>query len=195
MKTSQTHHFLATIYKIWIMRHVSVPEDVAAALLREMGRVGGAKAGKARGGEGAAPKHIPVAATVNRVSVQTTLVPAGDGKYRLTLNTELRKAGGADTGDVIGVELRFDPNSREVDVPAEYLTGIARNAVARKEFERLPPGHKRQLTRFYLKAKSEAARSRAVEKTIEHLRERALLRPPAKKPKPATRKSPRHKTR
>jgi hypothetical protein len=189
MKTSQTHHFLATIYKIWIMRHVSVPDDVAAALVREMRSADGNASRVAKSGKSAMPKHIPVVATVNRVSVQTTLVPAGDGKYRLALNTELRKAGGADTGDVIGVELRFDPYSREVDVPAEYLAGIARNAVAKKEFERLPPGHKRQLARFYLKAKSEGARGRAIEKTIDHLRERALLRPPAKKQKSAARKS------
>jgi Domain of unknown function (DUF1905)/Bacteriocin-protection, YdeI or OmpD-Associated len=190
-----SHRFLATIYKIWIMRHVSVPEDIASALIREMRRADRTAARKVKGAEGAVPKHIPVVATVNRVSVQTTLVPAGDGKYRLAVNTELRKAGGADTGDVIGVELRFDPDSRHVDVPAEYAAGMARNAVARKEFERLPPGHKRQLARFYLKAKSEGARSRAIEKTIEHLRERALLRPPAKKSKPsAERKSSKRKT-
>jgi hypothetical protein len=189
-----SHRFLATIYKIWIMRHVSVPDDVAATLIGEMRRADGSAARKVKDGKGAAPKHIPVVATVSRVSVQTTLVPAGDGKYRLALNSELRKAGGADTGDVIGVELRYDPNSREVDVPAEYLAGIARNEVAKKEFERLPPGHKRQLARFYLKAKSENARSRAIEQTIEHLRERALLRLPAKKPKTAARKSSKRKT-
>jgi hypothetical protein len=187
-------HFLATIYKIWIMRHVSVPDDVAATLIREMRRADGDASQVTKGGKDAAPKHIPVVATVNRVSVQTTLVPAGGGKYRLALSTELRKAGGADTGDVIGVELRFDPNSREVAVPAEYAAGIARNAVARKEFERLPPGHKRQLARFYMKAKSEAARERAIEKTIDHLRERALLRPPKKKPKRATRQSSTRET-
>ncbi len=82
-------HFLATIYKVWIMRHVDVPEDIASALIAQMP---GARSKKS------APKHIPVVATVNRVAVQTTLVPAGAGRYRLTLNTELRKAGRADTG-------------------------------------------------------------------------------------------------
>ena len=184
--------FLATIYKIWIMRHVSVPDDVAAALIGEMRRAeGGASA---RGAAKVAPKHIPVVATVNRVSVQTTLVPAGGGTYRLILNTQLRRAGGTDAGDVIGVELRFDPNSREVDVPGELQAGISRNAVARKEFERLPQGHKRQLARFYLKAKSQAARERALQKTIEHLRERALLRPPAKATRPSSRKSTKRKS-
>ena|ERR1700761_382392 len=188
------HRFLATIYKIWIMRHVSVPDDVAAALVRQMRSADGNASRLAKSDKSAMPKHIPVVATVNRVSVQTTLVPAGRGMYRLALNTELRKAGRADTGDVIGVELQFDPNSRDVDLPAEYAAGISRNAIARQEFERLPPGHKRQLARFYLKAKSEGARNRAIEKTIEHLRERALLRPPVKRPKPSTRKSSKPKT-
>jgi Domain of unknown function (DUF1905)/Bacteriocin-protection, YdeI or OmpD-Associated len=186
---ARSHRFLATIYKIWILRHVSVPDDVASALTADM-----RSADSQEKGAKAAPKHIPVVATVNRLSVQTTLVPAGGGKYRLILNTELRRAGGAEAGDVIGVELRFDPNSREVDVPGELRAGIARNSVARKELERLPPGHKRQLARFYLKAKSESARARAIEKTIEHLRERALLRPPARKRNPAARKSSKRKT-
>lgn len=169
---SKPYHFLATIYKIWVMRHVNVPEDIAAALIAEMRRGAGTGAKKKE----PAPKHIPVVATVNHMSVQTTLVPAGAGHYRLTLNTALRKAGGADTGEVIGVALRFDPNSREVDAPPEYLAALKRNALARKEFDALPPGHRRQLLRFYLQAKSEGARARAMEKTIEHLRERALLR-------------------
>jgi uncharacterized protein DUF1905 len=98
---TRSHRFLATIYKIWIIRHVTVPEDVVAPLMREMHTADRSAGRVATRGKGAAPKHIPVVATVNRVSVQTTLVPAGDGKYRLALNTELRRAGGADTGDVM----------------------------------------------------------------------------------------------
>ena len=30
--------FMATIYKIWMMRHVDVPEDVACALVKEITR-------------------------------------------------------------------------------------------------------------------------------------------------------------
>jgi Bacteriocin-protection, YdeI or OmpD-Associated/Domain of unknown function (DUF1905) len=174
---SRTHHFLATIYKIWVMRHVDVPEDIAKALIDEIHRSSsGSKRAKR-----ATPKHIPVVATVNHFSVQTTLVPAGAGRFRLTLSTPLRKAGAADTGDVIGVTLKFDPNSREVEVPPGYTAALAKNALAKKEFERLPPGHRRQLLSYYLRIKSPAARDRAIEKTIDHLRERALLRPSARK--------------
>ena len=175
--------FLATIYKVWIMRHVDVSEDVAAALIAEMRRVSDAS-NKARS-KATAPKHIPVVATVNRTSVKTTLVPAGAGRYRLTLNTALRKAGRADTGDVIGVTLAYDPNSREIDAPPEYLAALKRNALAKKEFDRLPPGHRRQLFAYYQKAKSEKARAHSIEKIIDHLRERALLGPSSQKSKSA----------
>jgi Bacteriocin-protection, YdeI or OmpD-Associated/Domain of unknown function (DUF1905) len=179
---SRAHSFLATIYKVWIMRHVDVPEDVATSLIAEIRRVGAAKTSART--KGAPPKHIPVIATVNHKSVQTTLVPAGAGHYRLTLNTALRKAGRADTGEVIGVTLTYDPNSREIETPPEYLAALKRNALAKKEFDRLPPGHKRQLLAYYQKTKSDKARTNAIEKTIDHLRERALLRttPAPRKP-------------
>jgi Domain of unknown function (DUF1905)/Bacteriocin-protection, YdeI or OmpD-Associated len=175
--------FLARIYKVWIMRHVDVPEDVAAALIADMRRLSGTKA-KARA-KAATPKHIPVMATVNHTSVKTTLVPAGAGRYRLTLNTALRKAGRADTGDVIGVTLAYDPNSREVDEPPEYLAALKRNDLAKKELDRMPPGHRRQLLAYYQKAKSDKARAHAIERIIDHLRERALLGPSSQKSKSA----------
>jgi len=189
---SRTHNFLATIYKVWIMRHVDVPEGVATALIADMRRAAASGTKSRASAKVAPPKHIPVVATVNRLSVKTTLVPAGAGRYRLTLNTALRKAGRADAGEVIGVTLAYDPNSREIDAPPEYIAGLKRNALAKKEFDRLPPGHKRQMVAYYMKAKSEKARSHAIEKSIEHLRERALLRSPA--PKPArTKATPKNK--
>jgi hypothetical protein len=170
------YHFLAKIYKVWIMRHVDVPDDIAAALIADMRRTA-ARGPKAKATTKlAAPKHIPVVAKVNRLSVKTTLVPASAGRYRLTLNAALRKAGRADTGEVIGVTLAYDPNSREIDAPPEYLAALKRNTLAQKEFDRLPPGHRRQLLAYYLKAKSDKARAHAIEKTIDHLRERVLLR-------------------
>jgi hypothetical protein len=180
--------FLATIYKVWIMRHVDAPDDVAAALIADMRRASGTSA-QARA-KVAAPKHIPVIATVDRTSVKTTLVPAGAGRYRLTLNTALRKAGRADTGEIIGVTLTYDPNSREIDAPPEFLAAIKRNALAKKEFDRMPPGHRRQLLVYYQKAKSEKARAHAIERIIDHLRERAILGPSSQKSK-STQKPPK----
>lgn len=181
--------FLATIYKIWMMRHVDVPVDVADALIAEM-----QAATRLRAGKGAAAgnkrkhlklKHIPVVATVNHCSTRTTLVPAGAGRYRLQLNTALRKAGGADVGDVIGVALQLDTKPRDIAVPAELASTLKQHPRARKEFDQLPPGHRRQLLLYYLRAKSPKARAHVTDRFLDHLHERALLRRPKPKSKPA----------
>jgi hypothetical protein len=173
----QAQKFLATIYKIWMMRHVDVPKDIADALMKQL------RSRRKRGAAGAKtrkqprPKHIPVVATVNHCAARTTLVPAGAGRYRLQINTALRKAaGGADAGDVIGVLLALDTQSRDIALPAELIAILKEHPKARNEFDRLPPGHRRQLLLYYLRAKSSKAREHVMERFIDHLRERVLLR-------------------
>ncbi len=179
-------HFLATIYKIWLMRHVDVPDEIADALIDQL-HASSKKPSKAK--LAAKPKHIPVVATVHHISVRTTLVPAGGGHYRLQLNTALRKAGRADTGDVIGVSLKLDTDSRDVKLPPELARELKKHPLANKEFQRLPPGHRRQLLLYYLRAKSPKARAHTLERFIDHLRERALLGSSSQKSKPAGRRT------
>jgi uncharacterized protein YdeI (YjbR/CyaY-like superfamily) len=62
---------------------------------------------------------------------------------------------------------------------------LKQHAKARKEFDRLPAGHRRQLLLYYLRAKSPKARAHVTERFLDHLHERALLRDPKQKPKPA----------
>jgi hypothetical protein len=174
--------FLATIYKIWMMRHVDVPPDIADALIAQLQSSRDSASSKKR--KAPKPKHIPVVATVNYCSTRTTLVPAGAGRYRLQINTALRKAGGTDAGDVIGVALQLDTAPRDVPVPAELTAVLKQHPKARKEFDGLPPGHRRQLLLYYLRAKSPKARAHVTERFLDHLHERALLRHPNRKSKP-----------
>ena len=54
MAASEPKKFKARMYKIWMMRHVNVPEEIGRALAQEC-------AGKsANRRSGALPKHIPV---------------------------------------------------------------------------------------------------------------------------------------
>jgi hypothetical protein len=181
----QPKKFLATIYKIWMMRHVDVPSEIADALIEQL-ESSKHTAGSPKKSKPPKPKHIPVVATVNHCSARTTLVPAGAGRYRLQINTALRKAGGADAGDVIGVALQLDTAPRDVAVPAELTAVLKQHPKAREEFDRLPPGHRRQLLLYYLRAKSPQARAHVTERFLDHLHERALLRQPRPKPKPVT---------
>jgi Bacteriocin-protection, YdeI or OmpD-Associated/Domain of unknown function (DUF1905) len=156
--------FMATIYKIWLMRHVDVPEEIGRALERESRK----------------KKHIPVVAIVNGERARVTLVPAGGGRYRLHLNTALRTAAGADAGEVVSVELRIDRGSRSLPVPPDLRAGLKRHPKAWRAFQELAPGHRRHFIQWFDSAKSPAARERRLERAVDALLERALLRSPAR---------------
>jgi Bacteriocin-protection, YdeI or OmpD-Associated/Domain of unknown function (DUF1905) len=158
--------FQATIYKIWMMRHVDVPEEICRVLEKESGK----------------KRHIPVIAIVNGWSVKTTIVPAGGRQYRLTLNATLRKAARVDVGDLVGVELRLDRESREIPLPEELREVLKEFPKARRAFRDLPPGHRRQLLLYFSRAKSQRARERSASKIVDHLLERAMLSSKRKRP-------------
>jgi hypothetical protein len=168
---SKSKRFPATIYKIWMLRYVDVPEKVSAALAKARG----SPPGKAR--KRAKPSHVPVIAIVDGRSARTSMVSAGAGRYRLPLNTALRKAARADAGDVVSVELRLDRASRSLPVPPDLRAALQKHATARRTFEKLPPGLRRQFLLWFGAAKSPEARTRRLERAIDHLLERALLRP------------------
>lgn len=155
---SNGRQFTATVYQIWLMRHVDVPKEIGDLLEKESGK-----------------KHIPVVAVVNGKSARTTLVPAGGGRFRLHLNRALRKAAGADAGDLVSVELRMDRASRERPVPLDLSAGLKRHPKAWRAFQGLAPGHRRHFIQWFDSAKSPAARERRLDRAIDVLLERALL--------------------
>src|ERR1700722_12830621 len=103
-KAKATHRFVATIYKLWMMRHEDVPDEVARELAKEVA-VGGTSESSRHGARWSKKnrpvrtKYIPVFATVNGQEARVTLVPAGGGRYRVQLNPAWRKAARADAGE------------------------------------------------------------------------------------------------
>jgi hypothetical protein len=181
MKSAQSKPlwFMGRIYRIWLMRHVNVPDEVARELQRRMANGGrrNATLGRAAKNRGSGlAKYIPVVAIVNGKSAQTTLVPAGGGRFRMQVNTALRKAARVDEGEVVSVKLRLDRSSRELPVPADLRAGLKQHRKAERAFKDLGPGHRRHLIQWFDAAKSVEARKRRLERAIDHLLERALLR-------------------
>jgi Bacteriocin-protection, YdeI or OmpD-Associated/Domain of unknown function (DUF1905) len=119
------------------------------------------------------PKYIPVVAVVNGKLARTTLVPAGGGRFRMAINTALRKAAGADRGDLVGVELRLDRESRELPLPRDLEVGLKQHPKAWRAFQALPPGHRRQFIQWFDSAKSAEARGRRLNRAVDALLERA----------------------
>ncbi|HEV2206866.1 MAG TPA: YdeI/OmpD-associated family protein [Candidatus Acidoferrales bacterium] len=166
------YRFQAIIYRIWMMRHVNVPNEIARRLQKQLlAQRSAAQSSKPDA------KYIPVLAVVNGARARTTLVPAGAGRFRMQINTALRKAAGADVGELVGVELRLDLESRELPVPSDLRVGLRQHPKAWKAFEALAPGHRRHFIAWFDSAKSEAARGRRLARAIDVLLERAMLGP------------------
>jgi len=165
--------FLATIYKIWMLRYVDVPEDAGLALAKQYAATKPAN----RSGKKALPKHIPVVATSNNRSTRTTLVPAGAGRYRLQVNAILRKAARADIGEVIGISLKIDLASRDLPVPPELEAALKSRPRLKKEFDRLTVAGRMQFLRWF-SAKSPEVRKKRLPRALEILTERAVFRKP-----------------
>jgi len=147
------HEFVAVIYKIGILRCVSVPEDVAAHF--------------------APGRAVPVVITVAGRTARTTLLPAGGGGFRLYLDGAMRKAAGADSGDPVGIALRPDRASREMPAPRDLARALARVPAAQREYHAATAAMRREILRYIEKAKARATCERRVVHCVRLLAERA----------------------
>ena len=182
MKTnskSKERRFVGTIYKLWMMRHLDVPDDVARSLAKEL--VESQKKNRATRGARSKgkpstvrTKYIPAVATVNGQEARVTLVPAGGGRYRIQINTALRKAAGADAGNEVSVTLRLDRKSREPVVPADLRAALKENLEARKVFEKLTTGHRRHIVVWFDSARGVDTRIRRLGFVVDFLLKHAL---------------------
>lgn len=150
----RTHRFVGVIYKVGILRCVSVPEEICARLRRGH------------------PRTVPVVATVAGQSLRTTLLPAAGGNYRLFLNRAMRKAAGVDAGDPIGVSLRLDRASREMPVPDDFAAALSRAPDARRYFVEGTTALRREVLRYIEQAKAPATRVRRIGNCIRVLAQR-----------------------
>jgi hypothetical protein len=157
-----------------MMRHVDVPDEVARSLAKELAEGDKEKRHMRGGRSNEEPKmvrtrYIPVLATVSGQEARVTLVPAGGGRYRMQLNTALRKAARADAGDEVSVTLRLDRESREPTVPADLRAALKENPEAQKVFEKLSTGHRRHIVDWFDSARGTDTRIRRLGFTLDFL--------------------------
>lgn len=100
------------------------------------------------------------------------LMPAGDGSFYLYLHGSVRKASGTKVGDTVRVEVAFDKdyhNGPLHDMPAWFGSALAKDKVARANWDRLPPSRQKEILRYFSWLKSEEAKARNVEKALHVL--------------------------
>ncbi len=153
--SARTHRFVAVIYRVGILRCVTVPEEIGAQLKHDGART------------------LPVLTTVAGQTLRTTLLPAAGGSYRLFLNRAMREAAGADAGDPIGISLRLDRASREMPVPDDFAVALRLAPQARSYFAGGTTGLRREVLRYIERARAPATRARRIKNCVCVLNQRA----------------------
>jgi hypothetical protein len=91
------------------------------------------------------------------------------GKWRLYLNGPMRKAAGKDVGDIIDIQLDFDPKPRTTPVHSKLKKAFKENPTAKKAFEKLSPSRQREILRYINFLKSEESVDKNIQRAIAHL--------------------------
>jgi len=162
------HIFSARIYKVWLVRFVDVPPDISRKLGRE--------------------STVPVMGTVEGVPLRSTLVPRGNGAYRLAIHSDIRKKLRIDIGAVVEVAIRRDEESREPELPPALVLALRNSPKAQQKFRAMTTALRRQIVRYLLSVKSQATLERRVLKFAARLERREPPRKARKQKKGKTRK-------
>jgi hypothetical protein len=147
--TKESCEFSATIYKVGVNPYVEVPENVSKCLKKT--------------------GYIPVTGTLNGFPIRATLVPVGNGRHRLYINTEMRKKANVTVGDLIHVALVLDTEPREVPMPTAFAAALESNEKAKAAFEKLPPSHQKEILAYLNYLKKPETLKRNIEKVIKSL--------------------------
>jgi len=145
--------FSSKIFKIGINPYVLLPKEILRYLFKE--------AGKEKG-------HIPVCIVINKQQFDQTLVKYS-GKWRLYLNTPMRKAAKKDVGDSIELKIEYDPKDRTISIHPKFDAALKRNKKAKQAFEKLSPYKQKEILRYLNHLKTEESLNRNITRAINFL--------------------------
>lgn len=147
------HFFKAKIQIIGVNPYVLLP----AAILKEIFKAAGREKGS-----------MPVQGTIDGHRFIQTLVKYS-GKWRLYLNTPMRKAAKKEVGDWIEVAIEIDRNERIIPIHPKLSAALKKNQKAKIVFDQLSPSRRKEIVRYIANLKSAEAVERNVEKAISFL--------------------------
>lgn len=145
--------FSARVEIIEINPYVEIPRKILLFLQK--------KAKKEKG-------PIPVKGRLKGKSFQATVVKFRK-KWRLYLNTRMRKDAGLEVGDGADVEIDFDGKPRFVSTPKELAAILSKSKTAELAFSRLPHYRQKEINRYLASLKTDVSRKRNIEKIIRFL--------------------------
>jgi hypothetical protein len=149
----QLQNYNAKIQIIGVNPYVLVPGSILKTIHKQ--------ANKSKG-------TIPIRGTIDGHPFIQTLIKYS-GKWRLYLNTPMRKAAKKDVGDKVEIEIEYDPVERIIPVHPKLLKALNGNKKAKEIFEKLSPSRQKEIVRYISSLKSEEARDRNIRRAIGFL--------------------------
>lgn len=145
--------FSAKIQIIGINPYVLLPASVLKYIFL--------KAGKDKGA-------IPVQLKIDDKDFIQNLVKYS-GKWRLYLNTPIRKAAEKDVGDIIDLRIDFDAMPRTILMHPKLKRAFKENKEAKIAFDKLSPSRQKEILKYINFLKSDESIDKNVQRTISHL--------------------------
>ncbi len=111
---------------------------------------------------------IPVRGTINGKQYQQTLVKYS-GEWRLYVNMKMLKKSPKRIGEIIEVEIEFDPSDRTIEPHPKLAKALADNKEAKDVFESLSPSRQKEIVRYISNLKTEKSTEKNVTRAINFL--------------------------
>ena len=111
---------------------------------------------------------IPVRGKINGKSYQQTLLRYS-GEWRLYINMKMLKNSPKRIGEIIDVEIEFDPSDRTIYPPPNFIKALAENKEANAVFEKLSPSKQKEIVRYLSNLKTATSLERNVKRAINFL--------------------------
>ena len=159
VRPDQPYTFAARIQKIWIMRCVDLPRDLSKSLRQSVGEDA---------------RHVPVHGWIEGLPMQSTLVPAGAGRYRLHVHSRIWRKLRIDAGATVEVTLLIDSEPRDPALPADLAAGLAATPRALESFNAQTAAMRRQIVQFLEAAKRSATREKRIQQIVKFMVERVI---------------------
>jgi hypothetical protein len=141
--------FTAKIFKVGINPCVEVPKRISESFRKG--------------------RYIPVKGKLNDFGIKATLVPAGNGFYRLYVNGDMRKGARVGVGDIVRVSLRYDPADRARPIPPE-LAGTLKTHGVFPKFMALKPSRRNEILTYHDYLKTTEGKNRNARRLVEYLK-------------------------
>jgi len=116
-------------------------------------------------------KGMPkITSVIARQPYRGSLMPMGDGTYRLGVLKSIQEAAGVGFGDTITIELELDTTTRVVEPPADLAKAIAGNQAMAAKWERLSFTNQKEMAPSLTEAKKPETRERRLAAALAKLR-------------------------